>query len=137
MRWTKPLVGIVKLNWDAAVDKNLKKIGVGIIVCDHEGSAIMSKCMTRTLISDPTVAEAYGAWSTMEFSSQLGLNKVILEGDSLEIVKALPREESSWNPRYGHLIDDAKNILHNFQVLSVNHVKRSANEVAHRLAKRP
>lgn len=55
-----------------------------------------------------------GAWATVELGGQLGLNKILLEGDSLEVVKALRREESSWN-QYVHMIDDAKNLLHNLK----------------------
>ena len=36
-RWEKPLPGWVKINWDASIDKQGKRMGVGVLVRDHEG----------------------------------------------------------------------------------------------------
>lgn len=35
--WQKPPPGIIKLNWDAAVDQRLGRIGIGIIARDCDG----------------------------------------------------------------------------------------------------
>lgn len=113
-------------------------MGVGIVARDNEDNVSTSKCASKPYITDPAVAETSVAWLTVEFSQQLGYTNVILEGDSLEVIQALRSEESSWN-QYGvcgHLMEDAKNLLHSCQVWRVNHVKREANEIAHRLAKR-
>jgi hypothetical protein len=61
------------------------------------------------------------------------LDNVILEGDFMEVVQALSKEECSWG-RYGILINDAKLLLLCVQQWSICHVKRQANEVAHRIA---
>jgi hypothetical protein len=34
--WLKPVEGTIKLNWDAAIDKHLKKMGVGNVARDNE-----------------------------------------------------------------------------------------------------
>lgn len=38
--WTKPSQGYVKLNWDASIDKQQNRMGVGVFVCDHIGKAL-------------------------------------------------------------------------------------------------
>lgn len=43
-KWKKPPLGNVKLNWDAAVDSQNGKIGMGIIVRDHEGGVVARAC---------------------------------------------------------------------------------------------
>jgi hypothetical protein len=44
----KPPCGWLKLNWDASVDKNGRRMGVGIVVHDHEG------CFTGCSMHDKT-----------------------------------------------------------------------------------
>ena len=56
------------------------------------------------------------------------------EGDALEIVNTLRKEESCWS-RYRQLIKDSRAILNSLQSWVVGHVGREANEVAHRLMK--
>ncbi|GLT73248.1 hypothetical protein SLA2020_451200 [Shorea laevis] len=49
-RWTKPSVGMAKVNWDAALDSQSKRMGVGMIIRDASGSVLASMCtFIRTL----------------------------------------------------------------------------------------
>jgi hypothetical protein len=50
------------------------------------------------------VPEAHGALSAAKFSQDLGLQSIVLEGDSLQVVKALV-------PKYGQVLDDTKGVL--------------------------
>jgi hypothetical protein len=59
---------------------------------------------------------------------------VVLEGDSMEVVKALRDDDVCWNC-YGHLIHDAKIQLRRLVEWKVLHVRRTANMKAHNLAK--
>lgn len=70
----------------------LQLIGVGIILHDHEGK--MVACTSRPYISDPAIAKPFAEWKAVELSRNLGLNNIILGGDSLEIVQALHKDES-------------------------------------------
>ena len=65
---------------------------------------------------------------------KLGFKDVLLESDSLEVVQALCKEECTWG-RYGTLINDSKLLFQQAHAWKACHVKRSANEAAHRLAK--
>jgi cell division septum initiation protein DivIVA len=53
---------------------------------------------------------------------------------TVSVVQALNREDQSWG-RYGALTNEAKRLLRHVQKWKVCHVKRTANEAAHRLAK--
>jgi hypothetical protein len=67
------------------------------------------------------------------FGVELGYQRIILEGDALEIVQALRNKDPSWS-RYGQLIEDTKAKLNSLPFWTVSHVCRNANEPAHRLA---
>lgn len=58
----------------------------------------------------------------------------MLEGDSLEVVKALQMDGCCWS-RFGTMINDAKILLNGLQEWHVCHTKRMGNVAAHKLAK--
>ena len=70
----------------------------------------------------------------IEFSKDAGFSRLIIEGDSLNVMRARsdPTENRSL---LGHIYDDIKCNLRGMQVLSFNQVKRGQNMVAHSLAK--
>jgi hypothetical protein len=37
VRWMKPSYGVVKINWDAALDEKTGTVGFGALARDHEG----------------------------------------------------------------------------------------------------
>jgi hypothetical protein len=65
------LVGWIKTNWDASLDKNGKQMGVGILVRDQGESVLAAKCVTKPLITNQATAEAIGAWLSAELGKQL------------------------------------------------------------------
>lgn len=106
-KWQKPLEGTLKVNWDAAVDVVRKRMGMGVVVRDHGGELLATQCATKDFITDPRTAEAYAAWRAVELSSQLGLQRIVLEGDALEIVNVLKNDEV-WLGSFGHILLAAK-----------------------------
>lgn len=61
--WKAPPMGTMKLNWAVAIDKQRKRMGVGIVVRNHASGVIATQCMMRPYISDPVVAEAIAVWT--------------------------------------------------------------------------
>ena len=94
--WTRPPYGIVKVNWDASVNKYQNKMGVGAVVRDSHGVVLGMYCMTRSFITSPSVAETVGAWAAMKLAKWMGLQRVIFDGDALEIIQALTRDGDCW-----------------------------------------
>lgn len=119
--WKKLPYGVINLNWDSAIYKEGQKMGIGIIARDHNGDIYAAFAASRQYIIDPTTDEALATWKMAQLYVAMGLNDVMLEGDSLEVVQALCKE-STWG-RYGALITDAKFLLQNAQRWSVCLVK--------------
>lgn len=110
-------------------------MGVWIIVRDQEMNVLASMCFFKQFIVDRVVAEAYAAWNAVEFSRDLGMLKIILKGDALEIVNALRMHGRTILEPLCQLIDDAKTLLRGFCSWEVRHAKREANKATHSWAK--
>lgn len=80
------------MNWDADIDGVGNKIGYGVIVRDYIGSVVAALSGSWSYITDPSVAEFIAAWKMVKLCLNLGFVKVVLEGDSLEVVNTLNKE---------------------------------------------
>jgi hypothetical protein len=81
----KPPAGIVKINWDAALDERTGNAGLGVIAMDHEGGTIAMQCSSFKHIYNPTTAETLAAWKAVVLRVQLGVIYMELEGDAKEV----------------------------------------------------
>jgi ribonuclease HI len=132
--WCAPPIGFVKLNWDAAWDGVRNRMGIGIVVRNHLGEVLNSYYSQKGYTSAPDIAEATAALRAARLCHELRLNKVILEGDALQIVRALNSDAPHWS-RYGHITEEARGWLSSLVSCEVVHVRRQCNGVAHCLAK--
>jgi ribonuclease HI len=132
--WTKPPLGVIKVNWDAAVGGTRRRIGIGAIVRDHDGGVIAMMSETMEYIHDQVTAEALAARRAVELGHLVGIRKIILEGDANQIVQAL-RSIDGGRCSYGLIIEDMQQLLWRFQEYTVHFVRREANGEAHKLAK--
>jgi hypothetical protein len=131
---TKPPPGVLKTNWDAAVDGKRRKIGIGVIVRNHEGGVIAMMSKTINFIQDPVTVETLATRRAVEFSRMLGVGELILEGDALQIVEALQSEDGG-RSLYGIIIEDVLQLMRSFLDCKVSFVHREGNGEAHKLAK--
>lgn len=134
IKWSPPPLGVVEINWDASVDKSGQLMGMGIHARDHRGKVLSAMCLVQRYISDPATVEALGARRGAELGRFLGLQSLILEGDALEVVLAIQRDEEGAGS-YGILILDTKAILAGVVSWAVQHIGRDGNRAAHHLAK--
>ena len=132
--WKKPPIGVLKINWDAALDPQTGKIGLGTLARDHEGRVLAMTSSIRQQVGQPTTAETLAAWQAVLFGIQLGATYLELEGNALEVVHDLNSPEQSWG-RNGPVSNDIKLLLQNFNAWKVSHVLRGTNSAAHCLAK--
>ena len=70
----------------------------------------------------------------LAFANNLGVTRVILEGDSLVVIKALKEEEQILSPT-GLLLKDVKMLSQSFQNLLYSHTKREGTAVTYSLVK--
>merc|ERR1712100_259600 len=71
---------------------------------------------------------------TVCFARDLRFSKIILEGDALQVVQALKKPGRNWC-RYGHIIEETREILQSLQTWRTTHVRREFNGAAHQFAK--
>jgi hypothetical protein len=64
----------------------------------------------------------------------LGLTALTLEGDSLEVIQAMKKDGRNGS-RYGPILEEVKALLSDCRWWELSHVRRTGNEVVHRLAK--
>jgi dihydrofolate reductase len=78
--------GFVKVNWDAAVDKVKKKMGISVVVPNHVGGGgelVATLIAHKHNTTEPVIAEATTTLHVVVFTRELGLQKLGLEGDYL------------------------------------------------------
>jgi ribonuclease HI len=124
----------VKINWDAAVDSERGMIRMGIIARDHSGRVIAAQSGPKNFFIDRSLAEALAAREAVELGRSLGPQDFILEGDALEVVKAINQTEPS-RGLYGQAINDIKFLMSQGGRWTTRHIYRAGNGAAHALAK--
>ena len=70
----------------------------------------------------------------MEFAVEAGFTELVLEGDNSIVMKSINSPQPNMS-HPGHVYEDIKGIATSLCRLEVSFVKRSANTVAHALAK--
>ena len=79
--------------------------------------------------------EASAARKATKFALEIGINKIVLEGDSEIIYKDLMSNDHSL-ALHGHLIQDVKGLVPLFSSIWFSHVSQTGNKAAHSLARR-
>lgn len=115
------------------MDKNNRKMGIGVIVRDSMGEVLATLSAPKEHIIALDIAEATAALSAITFIRELGLYKVVMEGDVLIVVQALMSFDKNWSC-YDHLIEEARGLLNCMHTWKVNHVRQQLNCAAHHLA---
>ena len=133
-RWTPPPPDRYKVNVDGAVFKAQKAVGVGVLIRDCNGQVIaaLSKRINAPLGPLETEAKAFEAG--VQFAKDIGVQDIIIEGDSLTVVNALCGNTSP--PSSVAAVIAGIKVLSGFvRQLDYSHVRRQCNRPAHLLAK--
>ena len=70
----------------------------------------------------------------LSFTTDVGVRRAVLEGDSMAVISAL-REDGKVLVPYGLLLEDAKFLSQQFEELCYSHTKREGNSLAHSLVR--
>jgi hypothetical protein len=95
--WEKPQHGYTKINWDAACNQSLKRMGIRIVARDEFGKVVAATAKVFPCIGNPLMAEAMGVWYAVQLGRGMGWSHVILEGDFLGVVSTLQKTEPCWS----------------------------------------
>ena len=133
-KWSPPVEDYHKVNFDGAIFKGEEKAGIGVTIRNCQGMVMASLSQKISLPQTVVELETLAATRALEFSIELGFSKVILEGDSETVIKALQDSSPSLAP-FGLLIRDAQEAANIFTCISYLRVGRNGNSVAHNLAR--
>ncbi|XP_023873342.2 uncharacterized protein LOC111985933 [Quercus suber] len=132
--WIPPSGLAYKLNFDAAVFAGINASGVGTIIRNAMGEVMVALSARGLSVMDSEEAEVLACRRAMEFAMEIGFRELVLEGENVTVRKALlsPRATCS---RLGHIYWDIQCMAMGFRDFFVSCVKRSADSVAHSLAR--
>ena len=132
--WLLPWTNWFKINVDGAMFASLKAVGLGVIIRDDRGrvEAAMSRKVMAPLGALEAEAKAFEAGLLL--ARDIGIQDVILEGDSLVIYNALC-EVSLPPSSIASIMVGMLDLCKTFMRIEFSHVKRKGNRLAHLLAK--
>lgn len=133
-RWHPPAEGWIKANANGAFVASDGNGGGGVVLRDHHGDFRGGACHFFSFVSDPECAELLACRRAVNLAKEIGITKLALETDSTAVAAKLPSMERDRSV-HGPLVEEVKALLGEFQEITVKAVRRSANEVAHKLAK--
>ncbi|XVF56428.1 hypothetical protein PTKIN_Ptkin06aG0120100 [Pterospermum kingtungense] len=127
-KWHKPSNSYVKCNVDAAFFESVQKVGAGMCLRDANGHFIAgcSKFMDE--------GEALALLEAIQWVRLLGYEKVVFEVYAKYVVDAILSNQKDLS-EFGFIIYACRSLLNVEARYFVRFMRRSANELAHALAK--
>lgn len=132
-RWLPPPQGWIKVNIDAAVFEELGKVGVGCVVRDADGNFVCARNRAVMAFMQPREVEALSLKEALGWVKEMGYQRCIFETDAKILAEACKQKLGK---AYFHtIVSDCVELVKHFENVLVEFVCKSANEVAHKLAR--
>nr|XP_023924316.1 uncharacterized protein LOC112035715 [Quercus suber] len=132
--WRPPPLNQFKLNFDAVIFKDEEAAGFGAIIRNEHGQAMAAFSGKGPLVSCSEEAEILTCRRAVEFALECGFRELVVKGDNQSVMTALERKRSL-SSQVGHMLQDVLCLLNGFRRSQVQFAKRSANMLAHLLAR--
>ncbi|XP_019178767.1 PREDICTED: uncharacterized protein LOC109173878 [Ipomoea nil] len=132
-RWERPRRGRLKLNTDASVDKQHGRVGFGWVLRDDDGRFRAAKNGRMMGLFRAREAEAMCMREALSWLKDTGMGNVEAETYSQLLCNAIHSE--SFFSSFGFLVGDIKELASSINDVEFRFIKRSANQVAHTLAR--
>ncbi|XP_042958205.1 uncharacterized protein LOC122293812 [Carya illinoinensis] len=107
-------LGFCKLNVNVALFFDLRKVGVGVVLTNEKGKVLVTVSKAEHELNEPELVELLAMLRGLQFSLHLGLSKIVLESDSLLMLKALSTNEDSLSIQ-GNLLKEVRSLLSHFE----------------------
>ncbi|KAM6561917.1 hypothetical protein CsatB_021915 [Cannabis sativa] len=133
-RWCAPNANEIKVNVDASIFEGSHAYGYGIVARNEHGFMIEGLSRLCHGIVRPELAEAIGVREALSWIKDKRWQQVVLETDCLVVVQAI-RNPTHMISLFGDVIKECQNLLVNLRGVTISFVKRSANLVAHTIAR--
>ncbi|XP_022143535.1 uncharacterized protein LOC111013412 [Momordica charantia] len=134
-QWKPPTSNSWKLNTNAAWRADTNTGGIGWILRDEKGEVIKASCRIIRAERNITYLEVMAICEGLRAIRQEHCRPIHLESDSLEAIHLLHRQcqdqtEIIW------LLEEIWQMMKDMEIVSMRHISREANKVAHGLARR-
>lgn len=131
--WQAPAAGFSKINFEAQVGPGLSR-GLGIVIRDARGKILVTG--TRKVKANWSVecSETAVALYGLTVARRMGLNKIHLKGDALNVIVALKKKSRGLAPIHV-LFDSCFDVLSFFDVATFSFVRRVGNTAVHMVAR--
>ncbi|KAL8103570.1 hypothetical protein AgCh_027952 [Apium graveolens] len=131
--WVKPPAGWIKINIDASWGLQPGSVGLGNVVRDETGNFLRARCSTTHATTQPRDAEALSLREALSWIKQWRRTKCIFETDSKLLVDALNGVRG--RTYFDTIVSDCLELVKHFDDVLFAFTYRSANNVAHMLAR--
>ncbi|XP_030939840.1 uncharacterized protein LOC115964723 [Quercus lobata] len=133
--WQAQVQDAYKVNFDGAVFVEEGLVGLGVVIHNNHELIMASLTQQIPLLDSIIEVEVLVARKALELTLELGFDNITFEGDFEVLIKSLAKGGNSL-AHYGHLIADIQILMARFSSLSLSHVRRHCNSLAHALAQR-
>ena len=114
--------------------KEVDTSGFGAIIQNEQGEVMAAFSGKGPPVACSEETEILTCRCAVEFTLECGFREMVVEGDIQSVEAALERK-SCLLSQVGHILQDILCMLNNFRWSQVQFAKRSANTVAHLLAR--
>jgi ribonuclease HI len=132
--WRKPPDGYIIIIIDASYDENEGCGSTGVVIRDSTGRMIAATNSYIPHLTDAQMAEAYAFKEGLMLAQHIGGNRLIIQSDCMEIVEVMKKGASQQTQLLQYMMN-ASLFGGGFQEISIEHLNREANQVAHELAR--
>ncbi|XP_040948463.1 uncharacterized protein [Gossypium hirsutum] len=133
LSWKPPEGEIIKFNFDASFQQQLRLSHSSIIARNKEGLVMVSCTYSWENVVDSTMAEARACLKAVSFAEELVFQDVCVEGDALTIIRKLQSGEED-RSSFSTIISAIKGRNTRFRTLEFRFVPREVNEATHVMA---
>ena len=109
-------------------------MGYGVVIRNRNGEVMAAASAKGGAVRDSEELEVMACRKALEFAIDAGFMEVILEGDNALVMKTVSQAQPNFS-RLGLIYEDIWCLAAGFRSISTSCVRRSANGVAHALAK--
>ncbi|KAL8097756.1 hypothetical protein AgCh_030760 [Apium graveolens] len=106
-----------------------------VIWVNPQPNSIKAKAILHEFLLNPTLAEAMAVKEALSWIDEVQWNNVSVVSDCLVVIQAI-RSKTTLRSRFWKIIEECREYLRRLNKVYLFHVKRSANMVAHQLAKK-
>ncbi|XP_074378428.1 uncharacterized protein LOC141719969 [Apium graveolens] len=134
--WSKPPDQWVKINTDASCDLAGGVTGLGCVARDDRGQFLRARINKVQVGYLPKLAEALSMREALSWTKGWSSSKCVFETDAKILVEAINADKDNQGcSTFDCIVDDCKELIKHFEEVLIVFTPKSANSVAHLLAK--